>query len=596
MLTSLFLNLRRSPGWAFLTVLRKVAPAKTIAWWALILLRGGLPAAFTLAVGALVGAVQRGEGVTVPIAVVGLVFVLMTMLAPLHEALSADLGQRTGAWLIDRLMEASIRPPGISHLEQADLAEQLARLRTFELGLEGPSLQAATPRIGSGFAELLGGLGQAMILSAYAWWAGLLLAAAWLSTHVLLRDTSGWRVFYSDPVVKASRRADYLYRLAVDAPAAKEIRVFGLGNWAVDLVAAGRRQVVDVILDAQRLRRGPVRWGLLAVTVANALVFWRLAADASSGRLGLTALVVFAQAAIGVNALAFGDFDWWFRGVTEPIPSLLGLQPKMAKAGALRSGSQSAAGMPARELRFEGVSFAYGGGGSVLDGFDLAIPAGSSLAIVGPNGAGKTTLAKLLCRLYDPTAGAILIDGVDLRELDLESWRKRLAAVFQDFVRYELPLRDNIAPAGAPEPAVLRALGAAGAVGLAEPDTILSRAYEGGTDLSGGQWQRIALARAICSVELGAGLVLLDEPTAQLDVRGEAEIFDRILEATRGRTTVLISHRFSTVRRADRICVVEAGRVVEVGSHDELMARRGRYRKMFELQASRFTEGENDEL
>jgi ATP-binding cassette, subfamily B, bacterial len=149
-----------------------------------------------------------------------------------------------------------------------------------------------------------------------------------------------------------------------------------------------------------------------------------------------------------------------------------------------------------------------------------------------------------------------------------------------------------VAPGGAPDADVLAALDQARATGLAELDTILSRAYGGGTDLSGGQWQRVALARALCAVRLGAGVVILDEPTAQLDVRGEAEVFDRILEATRGCTTILVSHRFSTVRHADRICVLEAGRVVELGSHDELMARGGRYRTMFDLQAARFTEDE----
>jgi ABC-type multidrug transport system fused ATPase/permease subunit len=195
-----------------------------------------------------------------------------------------------------------------------------------------------------------------------------------------------------------------------------------------------------------------------------------------------------------------------------------------------------------------------------------------------------------LCRLYDPQQGSVLVDGIDLRSFDIESWRRRLAAVFQDFVRLELPLRDNVAPAGAPDDEVRSALQRAGAEGLADIGTILSRAYEGGTDLSGGEWQRVALARALCAVQLGAGVVLLDEPTAQLDVRGEAEIFDRILQATRGRTTILISHRFSTVRHADRICVLEHGRVVELGSHDELVALGGRYRTMFDLQASRFYE------
>jgi ABC-type multidrug transport system fused ATPase/permease subunit len=259
----------------------------------------------------------------------------------------------------------------------------------------------------------------------------------------------------------------------------------------------------------------------------------------------------------------------------------------------LPAGRRPADGRPAREIRFRNLTFAYPGGAPVLQGFDLTIPAGSSLAIVGQNGAGKTTLAKLLCRLYDPQSGAIEIDGVDVRELDLRSWRSRLTAVFQDFIRFQLSLRDNVAPGGAPDRVVLEALEAAGASKLATLDTILARGYENGTDLSGGQWQRVALARALCAVKLGAGLVLLDEPTAQLDVRGEAQIFERVLAETRHCTTILISHRFSTVRQADRICVLEHGKVVEIGTHDELMAKGGRYRTMFDLQAQRF--GAEDE-
>ena len=297
--------------------------------------------------------------------------------------------------------------------------------------------------------------------------------------------------------------------------------------------------------------------------------------------------------------IAFGGLNWALDGAAAPVAAVLRLEPAMAPAGALAAPSQtvrSARGLPAREIRFRNVTFAYPQSDRpVLDGFELTIPAGSSLAIVGQNGAGKTTLAKLLCRLYDPQRGAIEVDGVDVRDLDVGAWRSRVAAVFQDFIRFELPLRDNVAPSGAPDDAVLAALAEAGAAGLAALDTPLARGYEGGTELSGGQWQRIALARALCAVRRGAGLVLLDEPTAQLDVRGEAEIFDRILAATRQATTILISHRFSTVRHADRICVLEHGRVIELGTHDELMAERGRYRTMFELQAKRFGATEDEE-
>jgi ABC-type multidrug transport system fused ATPase/permease subunit len=271
------------------------------------------------------------------------------------------------------------------------------------------------------------------------------------------------------------------------------------------------------------------------------------------------------------------------------------LEPVMARAGALPVAAtpKPATGLPTRDIQFRDVTFAYRPGlPNVLEHFDLTIPAGASMAIVGVNGAGKTTLAKLLCRLYDPQQGSIEIDGIDLRDLDPEQWRTRVTAVFQDFVRFERSLRANVSPHGAPDSVITAALHDAGADDLAGLDTVLAKGYAGGIDLSGGQWQRVALARALSAVCEGAGVVLLDEPTAQLDVRGEAEIFRRVLAATRHTTTILVSHRFSTVRQADHICVVDHGRVVELGTHEELLAQRGRYHRMFDLQASRFTQGE----
>ena len=322
---------------------------------------------------------------------------------------------------------------------------------------------------------------------------------------------------------------------------------------------------------------------------ANIAVFWWMATAALDGHLPLARLVTFASAVIGASMIAFGGLSWALDGTAAPIAAVLRLQGSMAKEGALTAGSESAQGMPAREIRFRHVTFAYPQATEpVLRDFDLTIPAGSSLAIVGQNGAGKTTMAKLLCRLYDPQNGVIEVDGKDIRTLEIAGWRSRITAVFQDFIRFELSLRENVAPAGAPDEMIRQSLEDAGVAHVASLDTILARGYPDGTDLSGGQWQRIALARTLCAVRFGAGLVLLDEPTAQLDVRGEAEIFRRILAATRKVTTILISHRFSTVRHADRICVLEDGKVVELGSHDELMAAGGRYKTMFELQASRF--------
>lgn len=335
-------------------------------------------------------------------------------------------------------------------------------------------------------------------------------------------------------------------------------------------------------------------WSLLLVVTANVAVFWSLADDAASGQLSLGEVVVFAQTAVGTSLIAFGGLSFALDGAAAPVAAVLRLEPAMAETGALPAGARPAAGAPTREIRFRDLTFAYPGGSPVLEHLDLTVPAGSSLAIVGRNGTGKTTLAKLLCRHYDPQAGTIEVDGIDLRDFAIDAWRARVTAVFQDFIRFEQSLRDNVAPGGAPDETVRAALEAAGAGTLADLDTVLARGYDGGTDLSGGQWQRIALARALCAVRLGAGLVLLDEPTAQLDVRGESEIFDRILTATRECTTILISHRFSTVRHADRICVLEGGRVVELGTHDELMALDGRYRTMYDLQAERFSATEDE--
>jgi ATP-binding cassette subfamily B protein len=572
-------------------------------WWSVLILRGVLPAVFAIAMGALIGAVQRGSGsLTGPLAIVGVIFVVLQVLPAIHTAVGTNLGDRTAAWLYDRLTEACARPPGMAHLEDPSLTSDLTVARDFDLGMMGPPISISMDFIASGMAEMIGGIASALILFAFAWWAPIVLAGAWMSTHWFLRESAVWFDRNTPEVRAAQRHADYAYRLAVDPPASKELRLFGLAGWTLERFIAHRTTLHRLQYEATRLRERPVLWSLLIVVAANVGVFWALASAVSAGRLTTGELVVYAQCAVGVSLIAFGGFSWALDGAAAPVAAVLRLQPAMAPKGALASGTRSPGGLPAREIRFRDVTFAYPGTGDergesrpVLDRFDLVIPAGSSLAIVGQNGAGKTTLAKLLCRLYDPRSGRIEVDGVDVRELVLDDWRRTISAVFQDFIRFELPLRDNVAPDGAPDETIRRALAAAGATNLASLETILSRAYEGGTDLSGGQWQRIALARALCAVSMGARVVVLDEPTAQLDVRGEAEIFERILSATRHCTTILISHRFSTVRLADRICVLEHGRVVELGTHDELMAREGRYRTMFDLQAQRFGEAEEEE-
>jgi len=586
-------RLRASNYWKFFGVLLRADRGLALSWWTVLALRGLLPAAFVVAMGSLVDAVQRGASLSVPLSAVGFAFVLLQILSPLHQAIGENLGSRTAAWLYDELTSACVRPPGVAHLEDPGAAADLSMARDFDLGITGPPLAVAMGFISAGLVEMVGGLASAAVLAAYAWWAPLLLAGAWLATHWLLRESAVWKDRNTPEVREAQRHADYAYRLAVGAPPAKELRLFGLAGWIVDRFTANRRRLLDLQWRATRLRERPVVWSLLLVLSANVLLFCVMAGDAFAGRLSFGLFVTFVSAAAATGAIAFGGLSWALDGASAPAGAVLGFREMMSRAGALASGAREARRLPAREIRFRNVRFAYPGGGQpVLENFDLTIPAGSSLAIVGQNGAGKTTLAKLLCRLYDPQEGSIEIDGMDLRELDVEAWRTRLAAVFQDFIRFELPLRDNVAPGGAPDPVIQAALDEAGASRLASLDTILARGYEGGTELSGGQWQRIALARALCGVKQGAGVVLLDEPTAQLDVRGEAEIFERMLAATRRVTTILISHRFSTVRHADRICVLEHGRVVELGSHNELMAADGRYRTMFDLQASRFDAGE----
>ncbi|HEX5817548.1 MAG TPA: hypothetical protein VFY20_01620, partial [Gemmatimonadales bacterium] len=248
--------------WQFFAALPKADPALAVAWWTILLLRGALPAVFAIAMGALVGAVQQGTSPTTPLALVSVVFVLLQVLAPLHQAVSATLGDRTAAWLYDRLTDACVHPPGMGHLEDPALAADLTVARDFDLGMTGPPLSISMDFIAGGLVELLGGVACAVVLAGYAWWAPLVLAAAWVSTHWLLRESGVWQDRNTEPVRRAQRDAEYVYRLAVDPAPAKEVRLFGLASWIVDRFVERRTRLHALQYEATRLRERPMTWSL----------------------------------------------------------------------------------------------------------------------------------------------------------------------------------------------------------------------------------------------------------------------------------------------------------------------------------------------
>ncbi|HVV71242.1 MAG TPA: ABC transporter ATP-binding protein, partial [Verrucomicrobiae bacterium] len=292
-------KLRSSHGWKFFTVLARADRSLAVAWWSVLVLRGLLPAGFAIAMGLLIGTVQQGAPLAGALTLVGVVFILLQILSPLHQAISSNLGSRLATWLYDELTIACVAPPGMGHLEDPRLTTDLTMARDFDLGITGPPLSLSMGFIASGLIEMLGGLASALVLAGYSWWAPLLLAGAWLATHWLLRESAVWRDRNTERVRQAQRHADYAYRLAVDPPAAKELRLFGLAEWAVHRFRDRRRELFELQWQATRLRERPVLWSLLLVLGANVVVFAAMAADASAGKLPLAKLVTFASAAVG---------------------------------------------------------------------------------------------------------------------------------------------------------------------------------------------------------------------------------------------------------------------------------------------------------
>lgn len=545
------------------------------------------------------------------------VFVL-TPVVTTGQAITAELVMsRAMARSAGLTAELAGAPTGIDHLEDGAQATRLAGLVR---GLHDWTYQEGVVSTWQVIGLRITGLGAAVIAAGWNWWATLALAVGFVAVGQVL---TRWLVSIFDDMLLAPpagrRRAAYVFEVMQSPRAAKEIRLFGLSDWLGGRFAELWQTSMAEVW-RQRNRR---IWPFLATTVvlaAGAIVFYGVLARAAwRGEVTTSEVATLVTASLAMANLGMlGDIQVLLshavsitgriRSAREEI-GLPGLDYAPTPAPDPRLAPR--AGQPAR-VEIRGLRFGYPGRDAPLfDGLDLTIPAGQSIAVVGANGAGKSTLIKLLCGLYRPDGGTLTIDGDD-PALDPVA-RARVAVIFQEFVRYHLSLRDNVAlgaratdtagragPAPADHQVVAQALRDAGGdgvlarlerdEGLTGWDTVLSGEYAGGTDLSGGQWQRVALARALAATAGGSGVLVLDEPTAALDVRAEAALFDRFLDVTGGMTTVLVSHRLSSVRHADRIVVIERGRLVEDGSHDELMARGGRYAEMFTLQASRFAE------
>ena len=590
-----------------------MSPALTGVAGLLVGAAGLLPAALSLASGALAAAAgpavgqglssAGGRRVLLALLATAATYVVIQVVGPLRATVGDMLMRRIDGALTSQLMRAVSGPRSIAHLEDPTVLDRVAQAQGV---LNGYTAGAAATYLSAVWAIRLQGLAALVILSRFRWWVPVVLGAGqavsftWRRRH--WRDVT--KVVFSR--TDRLRQADYLRRLAVRPEAAKETRVFSLADW---LVNRYRVSFLDTMRPVWRERHSG-GWRALGVSLVllvlegGALLL--VARAGTSGTIGVGAVVVYAQAVMATAALGRFDMDdLRLEDGLAALGVLRALEQAVPVAVERMGGHLAADGLPRRVIRFEGVTFRYPGRDEdVFDGLDLDIVAGQSLAIVGTNGAGKTTLVKLLARLYDVGGGRITVDGTDLREIDPAAWQHRVAAIFQDFVQYPVPAHDNVAfgalSNAGDRAAVETAARRAGALDLVTAlpdgwDTPLSRQLTGGADLSGGEWQRIALARALFAVAAGAGVLVLDEPTASLDVRAEAGLYDRFLDVTRGVTTIVVSHRFSTVRRAERIVVLERGRVVEDGSHDELVAAGGRYASMYTLQASRFWREDRDE-
>lgn len=498
--------------------------------------------------------------------------------------LRTQLGHQVNRAILDKVLTLDL-----SHFEDAAFYDSLTRARR-----EASSRPLSMVRRMLSFVQLgLALLGSATLLVRFSWGAALVLlvVAAPNFIHQTRFAKEGFRLFnWRSP---DSREQAYYETVLTREDYAKEVMLYGLGTWFLDRYQA----IYDRLAGEDRrlaIRRESV--GLL-LSLAGVVVFYGVYAwiawEAVNGQIGIGDMTLYLMAFRQGQGTLSGLVQA-ASGLVEDRLYLSTLATFLATPVQPRTGTATVGPVPGDGIRFHDVSFSYPGAARpALSGITLHLRPGSALALVGPNGSGKSTLIKLLTRLYEPTEGTITLDGLDLRAWDHGALRRRMGAVMQDFSRYQLTAGDNIGLGdllraqipGAREEAAERGLAADVVKGLpAGLDTRLGQWFKGGVDLSGGQWQRIALARAFLRVD--ADLLVLDEPTAAMDADAEAELFVRLREAAVGRMAILISHRFSTVRLADEILVIDGGRIQERGSHEQLMASGGTYARLFSLQAA----------
>lgn len=564
------------------------------------------PTLVVLALGAVVGSVPGSiaHGISSPsgtrliealvVAAAAYAFSLIT--DPVGSALGTAARARITGRLQGRLLAAVCGPVGVAHLEDPDVLDRLARAEGTLTGFFPGD--APITWVGVMSSRLSGVIG-CVVVAVYQWWLGLLLFAMWAAVRRVMLKAVVRQAVELRGQTTAMRRSWYFVGLGMKARDAKEVRVFGLPGFISDRFRGEHLEALrgGSAALARLHRRALICF--VVVAAGYALALFGIANAARTHAIDLRTLAtVLPMLAVTMSAgtVSFDDITlaWAMAG----LPDVDRLEQSLVGAREELEGARDPAGLPQMAVAFEDVRFRYPSAErDVLDGVDLELRAGTSTAIVGPNGVGKSTLVNLLSRLKDPTAGRITVDGVDVRELEPAAWQRAVAIMPQEPARYPLSAYDNIAFGALEHRGDREGLEeAARRSGFLEVvatlpngwDTVLTRELPDGVDLSGGQWQRLALARALFATRHGARLLVLDEPTAALDVRGEARFYEHFLDITRSLTSVIISHRFATVRRADVIYVLEDGRVAERGSHDELVALGGTYARMYAVQAERF--------